>query len=399
MLRRLLSEVWVSDPAVVKWLSFHELDTRGSYVSLFRGWYLWLQGKERFQGFSPSRLVEFQAEAKGRDQYLLLDLLQEYVRGSVGTFYSLRDRYSAVKGFFRKNRAALPDDDFKISASRPPNQERLTIEVLRSFISAADLDLKAFYLTLWQSLLDQERFQYFNLNCAEILVKHLREKGVGEPLVVKLFGRKQLKNRKPFHVCLGHDALVAWREYFERIRGWPELGEPLLLNMYGKAASKQSLKVKHLRMLEKLKYAKRGGNDSSRRYGYNLHEFRDLAKTLLHLEAKKDGFDMDAAEYFLGHVTDPNSYDKFYNDGKYLLEQYRIAEKHLNIVSRIQTDRLHEQEIQRLKKDWEEKEQAILEVLQRLTTVEQYVAKLKAKESPLASAAQAQVHPSQAERS
>ncbi len=35
----------------------------------------------------------------------------------------------------------------------------------------------------------------------------------------------------------------------------------------------------------------------------------------------------------MGHVTDKNNYDKFYRDKTYTLEQYRIAKKHLNIIS------------------------------------------------------------------
>ncbi len=35
----------------------------------------------------------------------------------------------------------------------------------------------------------------------------------------------------------------------------------------------------------------------------------------------------------MGHVVDPNRYDKFYMDKEYMLTQYRIAEKYLNIIS------------------------------------------------------------------
>ena len=35
----------------------------------------------------------------------------------------------------------------------------------------------------------------------------------------------------------------------------------------------------------------------------------------------------------MGHMTDPNYYDKFYTDKMYVLKQYRLAEKYLNIVS------------------------------------------------------------------
>jgi hypothetical protein len=43
--------------------------------------------------------------------------------------------------------------------------------------------------------------------------------------------------------------------------------------------------------------------------------------------------DMDAVDFWMGHIPDKNRYDKFYMDKGYMLEQYRIAEKHLNILS------------------------------------------------------------------
>ena len=62
----------------------------------------------------------------------------------------------------------------------------------------------------------------------------------------------------------------------------------------------------HLQLPEKLRYIKLGGNDPSRRCGYNLHEFRDVARTLLRLRGKAEGLDLDVIEFFMGHITDKN---------------------------------------------------------------------------------------------
>lgn len=104
------------------------------------------------------------------------------------------------------------------------------------------------------------------------------------------------------------------------------------MNRDGKIFIKDRLAVKHLRLLEQLKYIKRGGSTSTR-HGYNLHNFRDEAKTLLHLQGKQDGLDLDYVKSWMGHITDPNFYDKFYRDKIKALSQYRIAEKYLNIIS------------------------------------------------------------------
>jgi len=130
-------------------------------------------------------------------------------------------------------------------------------------------------------------------------------------------------------------ALAAWIDYFERSRGCPSEGEPIFIVPSvngGGAYRKDAISVRHLRNLERLKYIKRGG-DRSARYGYNMHEFRDVSRPLLHLQGKRDGLDLECVEFWKGHVTDPNHYDKFYRDTDYTLKQYKIAEKYLNIMS------------------------------------------------------------------
>lgn len=73
------------------------------------------------------------------------------------------------------------------------------------------------------------------------------------------------------------------------------------------------------------------------RYGYNLHEMRDEATTLLHTTIKGKGFDMDCAKFWCGQVgeIDRLKYDKFYRerDSGYVREQYLMAEPYLNIIS------------------------------------------------------------------
>jgi hypothetical protein len=64
-----------------------------------------------------------------------------------------------------------------------------------------------------------------------------------------------------------------------------------------------------------------------------MHEFRDVARTLLRLRGKAEGLDLDVIEFFMGHITDRNRYDKFYHDREYTLTHYLKAEKYLNIVS------------------------------------------------------------------
>jgi len=325
-----------SDPAVVKWLDYYDREHSFRKLCLLHSWYVWLQTCEVpeyacLRGLSPTGLVEFQENAAGKSRFMILDAAQKYIRSTAGTYKGLMTRYSMILNFFKKNRAPLPEDDFKIKASRPPIKENLNVKVIRSLIENSEVDFKAFYLTLWMGLLDQERFSLFNQTCASSLTQHIKEKGVDEPYLFEYPGRKQEENMKYYYTYIGHDALAAWQEYFERMRGYPKQGEPILLDQNGQRISKMALYQRHMRLLEKLNYIKRGGSTSNR-YGFNMHLFRDEAKTLLHVSAKSEGFDMQAAEFWMGHTTDPNQYDKFYRDRDYTLKHYRTAEKYLNIT-------------------------------------------------------------------
>lgn len=290
-----------------------------------------LEGKG-FGSPTPGGLLEFQrkAVADGRE-FELVDLVQEYISFKKGTLKSLTTRHSHIRRFFKRNRVGLPDDTFRVKGNSEPIQECMTVDVIRSLVSAADFGLKAFYLTLWMGLFDQERFIIFNSKYGHALGEHVK-KGLDEPFLAEFPGRKNSLNRTMFYTFIGRDALSAWREYFERIRGYPGEGEAALLYNNGKPMRKAAIYQKHLRLLEKLHYIKRvkGGNA---RYGLNLHGFRDEGKTLLHLQGKRDGLDLECVDFWMGHVTDPNHYDKFYNDKEYTLSHYRIAEKSLNIIS------------------------------------------------------------------
>ena len=320
------------DSAVRRWLSNYAVENRRVKLVLLGGFWNYLQGHERLKGLSPSGLVEFQANVEKRDQYLLLDALQDYLKEMNGTHSSLMTRYSTIRVFFSKSRAPLPDDHFKINPKREPVSSHLSLDHIKILISHASSVMKPFYLTVWMGLLDCERFRILNENHGSKLVQHIRSKGVDEPFLFEYPGRKGSLGKTKFYTFIGHDALAAWKQYFELRRDWPREGEPLLFDRYGRVMTKKALRAGHLRLTERLRFIKRG-KSSANRYGYNLHEFRDVARTLLHLQGKGEGLDLECVEFWMGHTTDPNHYDKFYTDKGYTLEQYRKAEKYLNIIS------------------------------------------------------------------
>jgi len=184
-----------------------------------------------------------------------------------------------------------------------------------------------------------------------------------------LRGRK--RNPKPYNTWIGRDALEAWRLYFENERGWPKKGEAVAMDQFKRPLSKRAFYLLHMYWLKRLKLIKEPSKDPATRYGLNLHEFRDLARSTLE-KAIEEGFKTNSAEFWMGHTVDPLQYNKLWKlDPQYNLKQYRIAERYLNIL----TVAPPSQEVERQKEELEKMQDR----LQRLEAV--YSERLKVKES------------------
>ena len=120
----------LDDPTIVKWLNPHGRQLWDYHLSIMRDFLAFLEGKG-FESPTPSGLLEFQRKvAAGGREYELLDLMQEYLLQKKGTYNSLNLRYSKLKTFFKRNRVALPDDDFRIQSCREPVQAHLDVDVI-----------------------------------------------------------------------------------------------------------------------------------------------------------------------------------------------------------------------------------------------------------------------------
>ena len=243
----------------------------------------------------------------------------------------MKNRYQVLRSFFLHNRCDLPRDKFDVGpGTRAPTLGTLTIDKIKRIVEAAGLRDRAIFLTIWMALMDQERFIQFNNTYGEKLSAHLKQSGIDTPFRIDFgFGRK--KNYQAFYTFLGRDALSAWKEYFEKERNYPSKGEPIaLVRDHAKAVSKSAIKA----IFQTLSY--RAGvkpNPYRGKEGITIHQFRHVARSYLQL-AKKDGFDETCAEFWMGHRIDPLGYNKFTQlSPDYVFENYRIAEKHLNILS------------------------------------------------------------------
>jgi hypothetical protein len=357
------------DSAVKKWLSNYEVEGHNSRLSYLKSFIEYVRTNPEFKDCTPESLVEYQRHADKDHEYVILDLLQAYIQKTIGTHKSLSARYSTIKSLFLKNRATLPIDGFRIKGTREPTRDKLDLDTIKTLISVSPLEGKAVYLSLFQGILDLERFRLFNEKYGFALGEHIKTKGIDEPFCFEFFGRKGSKNKTTFYTFVGHDCLESWKAYFERIRGYPREGEPIIRGVKGEALGKKAFQIRHTRLLARLKFIERQKGIVTARYGFGLHNLRDLSRTVLHLQAKKDGLDEACIEFWMGHITDKNFYDKFYEDRDYVLKNYRIAEKYLNVVSGGYSNpdlerqlKETESKIQRMEK-WIEEEMALRKIL------------------------------------
>ena len=158
-------------------------------------------------------------------------------------------------------------------------------------------------------------------------------------------GRKTKRNTRPYYTFLGGDALKYLREYFERDRGWPKTGESVWIyasrNGRHRPVTGGGFSCMWLRLLRRagLVPRKTAGLRSCVRYGFNVHNTRDLAISLL---ATISNLKPVCTEFWAGHTVDPLGYNQFYNvKPAWVEEQYRLAIPYLNIITQ-DPDRKHE---------------------------------------------------------
>jgi hypothetical protein len=326
-------EAALKEPCVGKWLSSLTEETRPTYLSNLRSFLDWVWQIPEWKGKTPTEFLAFQEETKGRQRFILPDLITDHVQGKGGTYKSMTTQVSHLRTFFTHNRVELPPiGNWHPNPTKEPTKSTLTLEQVRQIILHADPRDQAIYLTMFQGWMDLERFRKFNRKYAALLVKHIHEKGLDEPFRIDfLAGRK--RNRRPFYTYIYHDALAAWRFYFEHERGWPREDEPIAITDKGTAPAKKTVRDNFIRTAQRL-HIRLPPKVKGERSGIAPHEaFRDVVKSHMHT-AKKKGFDMVCGEFWMGHGIDPYNYDKFTEkEIEYMLENVKIAAGYLNILT------------------------------------------------------------------
>jgi hypothetical protein len=339
--------------------------------------FAWLNGQDGWVGVGPKQLLVRQLQAE--DEYELVDLIQKYLDSRhdlrVG---SKRQVLQLLRSFFKKNRCSLPADaEFTIRSEIPPTESKLTVKEIRAAVLGLPPLWQSIFAVKYMALLDTKRLAWMSRHCADQVVRQLR---AGElPVRVDLpCGRKKNANERGamYFTYFGRDAADALRRYFTEIRGWPGPGEaiwiyeaPATTKRKGPlkppgAVTRKNIGQRWIRTMRHLKFVPRMGHSKNLRYGFHLHEMRDVATTQLHVNAKGRGLDMDCVKFWCGQVgsIDRNKYDKFYKEQDYVLQQYKIAEPYLNIL----TGSPGEQELRKLSGENERLHEQVAELTKRM---------------------------------
>jgi hypothetical protein len=281
-------------------------------------------------GKDPETVILWARETP--DKFQVLDEIQDFIRKMEGRRYKTKESgYAALRSYFLHNRIMLPQDrSFRIRADLPPVERKLTIENLRELIGLSTQPFRSMILTKWMGLLDNEMLIYVSNNRSAELVNAIRENQ--HVLKLELPGRKRSKNVRNFYTFIGQDALTSLKEYFERERGYPEPGDPIwVYRQTKKLVNKVGFVHAWLRLLRRAHLIPREIGGRTSRYGYNAHNTRDLAISLLNTVP---GLNPKCIEFWAGHDIDPLGYNQFYSvKPDYVQQQYLLAEPYLNLLT------------------------------------------------------------------
>lgn len=309
-------------------------------------------GNSKFKEYTPDQLIEYQRDAASHARYHLLNQVQGYI----GTLEKITHPdgkhkyrsstigyiYSTLRSFFAHNRCGLPRDiGFTMVGEVPPVEGDLTTDEIREVIHHVNPVYKAAFLSIFQGGMDQQSFTYWNENGYKDLVKQLEK----DPKAIRIrFPRRPKVRRKieqPFHTYVGTDGIDYIRKWLD-IR--PDINRArdddgifvdkettvIFTNQIKHPVTKQMLDVHWRDALFKLGIIKKKrAGYSGNRYGKNLHEMRDVFRSVW----EKTSANKNVAEFMMGHQVDPLHYNKACRDMEWTESEYLKALPWLNIMS------------------------------------------------------------------
>ena len=315
-----------SEKSIAKWRAGVDPRTFAGYYSQF---YPFLQRL----GMPPDEFVVWAKNPENEDA--VLDAIKTHVLAIRRRHATMQLAHASIRSFLIHNRVTLPRDaTLNIRARLPPVERQLTIPQIRELVGLAVQPWRSMILMKWGSLSDNQGLIDISQNHGGTLVKALQEKA--DICKLSMPGRKKKRNLQGFYTFAHPEALASLREYFDRIRGWPKPKDPVWVYdsklHKGKAVKVRGFEEAWLRLLRHAKYIPdERTHDPGNRYGFGVHNTRDLAISEL---CTVPGFNVMCADFMAGHDIDPLKYKEFYKTKpQYLEDQYRLAVPNLNLLS------------------------------------------------------------------
>lgn len=333
----------------------------------FAGYYSQLHPFLRSVDKSPDEAVAWAKDPANEDE--VLNAIKAHVLALPRRYATKQLANASIRSFFLHNRVTLPPDKtLNIRSTIPPVERQLTIEHVRELVGLAVQPWRSMILVKWQSLADTQGLIDISNRHAGTIVEALRENADICKLTIP--GRKRKRNAQGFYTFIGTEALASLREYFDRERGWPKPYDAVWVystrKMHGKPVTTRGFEEAWLRLLKRAKLIPmQRTHDPGTRYGFNVHNTRDLTISLLNTV---DGLNPLSIQFWAGHEIDPLRYNQFYKvKPRYVEEQYRLAAPYLNILTHPPTSVAEEEralELVKAAKDEIEKLKTAVKMLQ-----------------------------------
>jgi len=262
------------------------------------------------------------------------------------------------------NRASLPQDrSFRVRAERPKNVADLSVGDFRRVLDSSNECYRAVFLCMFQGGMGGGEVEHWSNQGWLGLARSLELRN--NPIRVDLPGRKQGRNVRPFYTFIGRDAIDAIAVW---LRMRPDDAETIFTNQFEEPITRKAIRNYWTRKLHRLGLiVKPQPWIKGYRYGKNPHELRDLFRS----RWQKSGRAPEAAEFFMGHVIDPNEYNKAFMDENYARMEYRRAEKWLNILSE-DPEHMHIDEVSEIQTGFNKRMEALEKQIQLM---QEYVKK------------------------
>ena len=359
------------DECVRVWLGRLGGSRDGAWRTFKRFYHEVLIGDADFARMAPFELVEWQANATGRDRYKILQLAQNWLNSKLLRINTKRTRLSYIRGFFLHNHAPMPEDrSFQFKSDLPRVDGRLDLEAFKAILYNCNKMYRAVYLMMAEGLMGEAELVYVSNNLWREVIDHLRKNTGIFKLVLP--GRKRNRNVKNYYtlLCTKSDWADAYRNYmrsssyrafgalFRNQRGKPLTAgniqyyfhcravEAGVVNQFTPSCGNchgETVRVRkpHPSGLHKIAYVckecenvnwacEMKNNSTHVRYGVSPHEIRDLMRSRWHVS----GADPLVSEFMMGHEIDSNHYNKFMKyEPWYPIAEYRKALPWLNVLS------------------------------------------------------------------